>query len=75
MRRTTVRNRAFQRIGSLYGPLIDPNHFLGRSSFDIKRKAKKESNEPVDHSAKQIVLNPLKHTKDELGMRLENNRA
>lgn len=35
MWRPNIRNRAFDRMGERYGHLIDPYHFLGRSSFDI----------------------------------------
>jgi HSP20 family molecular chaperone IbpA len=35
MLRANIRNRAFDRMGEGFAPLIDPNHFLGRSAFDI----------------------------------------
>ncbi|MCB0581051.1 MAG: Hsp20/alpha crystallin family protein [Phaeodactylibacter sp.] len=35
MWRAKIRNRAFDRMGEEYARLIDPNHFLGRSAFDI----------------------------------------
>lgn len=37
MRRTNIRNRAFDRIGGRFGTLIDPYHFGGKSAFDVKR--------------------------------------
>lgn len=35
MLRANIRNRAFDRMGEGFAPLIDPDHFLGRSAFDI----------------------------------------
>jgi HSP20 family protein len=35
MWRANLKNRAFDRMGEQWAPLIDPNHFLGRSAFDI----------------------------------------
>ncbi|MCO6479497.1 MAG: Hsp20/alpha crystallin family protein [Phaeodactylibacter sp.] len=35
MWRPKIKNRAFDRMGEEYAKLIDPNHFLGRSAFDI----------------------------------------
>lgn len=37
MWRPDIRNRAFDRMGERYAPIIDPDHFLGRSAFDIER--------------------------------------
>ena len=42
MWRANIKNRAFDRMGEYYAPLIDPYHFLGRSAFDVPRpKGKK----------------------------------
>lgn len=38
MWRPKIKNRAFDRMGEEYAKLIDPNHFLGRSAFDIPYK-------------------------------------
>jgi HSP20 family protein len=38
MQKFKLRNHAFDRIGDSYGPVIDPDHFLGFSAFDVKRK-------------------------------------
>ncbi len=38
MWRPKIKNRAFDRMGEEYAKLIDPNHFLGRSAFDIHYK-------------------------------------
>lgn len=35
MWRANIKNRTFDRMGEEWAPLIDPNHFLGRSAFDI----------------------------------------
>ncbi len=35
MIRANIKNRAFDRMGEQWAPLIDPNHFLGRTAFDI----------------------------------------
>lgn len=35
MFRSPIRNHAFDRMGERFGSLIDPDHFLGRSAFDI----------------------------------------
>ena len=37
MWRPDIKNRAFDRMGERYAPIIDPDHFLGRSAFDIER--------------------------------------
>ena len=37
MWRANIKNRAFDRMGERYARLIDPNHFLGKSAFDIPR--------------------------------------
>ena len=36
-----IRNHAFERMGD-FGHLIDGDHFLGRSAFDIQRKKEGE---------------------------------
>jgi HSP20 family protein len=33
-----IRNRAFERMGSHYGPVIDHDHFLGYTAFDVKKR-------------------------------------
>ncbi|MCB0586866.1 MAG: Hsp20/alpha crystallin family protein [Phaeodactylibacter sp.] len=38
MWRAKIKNRSFDRMGEEYARLIDPNHFLGRSAFDIHYK-------------------------------------
>lgn len=35
MWRAEIKNHAFERFGEEFHPLLDSNHFLGRSSFDI----------------------------------------
>lgn len=35
MWRANIKNRTFDRMGEEWAPVIDPNHFLGRSAFDI----------------------------------------
>jgi len=40
MWRPNISNRAFDRMGERYAPIIDPYHFLGRSAFDIPWKKK-----------------------------------
>lgn len=35
MWRANIKNRTFDRMGEEWAPIIDPNHFLGRSAFDI----------------------------------------
>ena len=38
MQKLRIRNHAFDRIGDQYAPVIDPDHFLGFSAFDVARK-------------------------------------
>lgn len=38
MWRANIKNRAFDRMGERFAPLVDPYHFLGKTAFDIKRK-------------------------------------
>lgn len=38
MQKLRIRNHAFDRIGDQYSPVIDPDHFLGFSAFDVARK-------------------------------------
>lgn len=33
----SISNHTFDRMGTRFAPLIDPDHFLGRSAFDIPR--------------------------------------
>lgn len=40
MLRANIRNRAFDRMGEGFAHLIDPNHFMGRSAFDIPYREK-----------------------------------
>jgi HSP20 family protein len=40
MIKNRIRNRAFTRIGDRYSPVIDHDHFLGFSAFDVKRAEK-----------------------------------
>ncbi|MCB9272541.1 MAG: Hsp20/alpha crystallin family protein [Lewinellaceae bacterium] len=35
MIRPPIKNRSFDRMGEKFSTIIDPNHFLGRSSLDI----------------------------------------
>lgn len=37
MWRPKIKNHAFDRMGERFGPYIDPDHFMGKSAFDIKR--------------------------------------
>ncbi|NBC06402.1 MAG: Hsp20 family protein [Bacteroidetes bacterium] len=45
MLRAPIQNRAFDRMGERWARLIDPYHFLGRSSFDVHLK---EGRPPVN---------------------------
>ena len=45
MLRAPIQNRAFDRMGERWARLIDPYHFLGRSSFDVHMK---EGRPPVN---------------------------
>lgn len=38
MQKFRIRNHAFDRIGDTYSPVIDHDHFLGRSAFSIPWK-------------------------------------
>lgn len=42
MLRPNIRNRAFDRMGERFGPLVDPYHFGGKNAFEIKRKKRKQ---------------------------------
>ncbi|PHN01701.1 Hsp20/alpha crystallin family protein [Flavilitoribacter nigricans] len=42
MWRANIKNRTFDRMGEEWAPVIDPNHFLGRSAFDIPYPADKK---------------------------------
>jgi len=42
MLRANIRNRAFDRMGEGFAHLIDPNHFMGRSAFDIPYRNKEK---------------------------------
>lgn len=45
MWRANIKNRTFDRMGEEWAPVIDPNHFLGRSSFDIHYHKKEKAPE------------------------------
>ncbi len=70
MFRPKIRNHAFERMGENYARLIDPDHFLGRSAFDIKYKDD-EAMPPVniirkDEKIFEMELAVPGFTKDEL---------
>lgn len=70
MFRPKIRNHAFERMGENYARLIDPDHFLGRSAFDIKYKDE-EVVPPVniirkDEKIFELELAVPGFTKDEL---------
>jgi HSP20 family protein len=48
MQRYTIRNRAFDRMGERYAPIIDHDHFLGRSAFDVPHQYSKIKKPPVN---------------------------
>ncbi len=46
MFRPKLSNHSFERMGEAYAPLIDRDHFLGRSAFDIPYES--ENKPPVN---------------------------
>lgn len=56
MIRPNIANRSFDRMGERYAHLIDPYHFLGRSSFDIPRHGKKVPAVNLLQNGKDFVL-------------------
>lgn len=56
MFRPNIRNRSFDRMGERYAHVIDPYHFLGRSSFDIPRHERKEPSVNIRREGADFVL-------------------
>lgn len=74
MWRANIKNRAFDRMGERFAPLIDPNHFLGKSAFDIKRKPLEEPAVNIRKTAKLLEMEVAVpgYKKDEIQVLLEN---
>lgn len=56
MLRPNIRNRSFDRMGEKYSHLIDPYHFLGRSSFDIPWPEEKVPSVNIHRNGADFVL-------------------
>lgn len=56
MLRPNIRNRSFDRMGERYSKLIDPYHFLGRSSFDIPWHEEKVPSVNIHRNGTDFVL-------------------
>lgn len=71
--RTNLHNHAFDWMGDGYRPLIDPSHFLGRSSFDFPWHAVPPAN--VSKQDKKVVFDIAVpgFTKDDLEVTIKGN--
>ncbi|MDX1942674.1 MAG: Hsp20/alpha crystallin family protein [Saprospiraceae bacterium] len=67
MLRAKIRNRAFDRMGENFAHLIDPDHFLGRTAFDIPyHKEMPPANIRKEGKIFELELAVPGFTKDEL---------
>ena len=75
MWRASISNRPFDRMGERFAPLVDPNHFMGRSAFDIKRHNKDVPAANVIKKGKlfELQLAVPGYAKDELDVTLKDN--
>ena len=74
MLRANTRNHAFNLMGDRFAPVIDRDHFLGQSAFDIPRKRE----EPPANITKEGELFHLEiavpgFAKEDLEIRIEND--
>lgn len=74
MFRPKIRNHAFERMGENFAHLIDPDHFLGRSAFDIKYKKDLPAANIIHKDEKifELELAVPGFTKDELEVLVSN---
>lgn len=73
MLRPKIRNKAFDRMGENFARLIDPDHFLGRTAFDIPyRKDQPPVNIKKDGKIFELELAVPGFTKDELEIILKD---
>lgn len=76
MWRANIKNRAFDHMGEEWAPLIDPNHFLGRSAFDIPYpKSKKAPPAKLLRKGDLLVLEVTvpNYKKEELEVEVNND--
>lgn len=73
MLRPKIRNKAFDRMGENFARLIDPDHFLGRTAFDIPyRKDQPPVNIKKDGKIFELELAVPGFKKDELEIILKD---
>ncbi len=73
MLRPKIRNKAFDRMGENFARLIDPDHFLGRTAFDIPyRKDQPPVNIKKNGKIFELELAVPGFTKDELEIILKD---
>ncbi len=73
MLRPKIRNKAFERMGENFAHLIDPDHFLGRTAFDIPyTKEMPPANIRKSGKIFELELAVPGFTKDELEIIVKN---
>ena len=76
MWRANIKNRSFDWMGEEWAPLIDPNHFLGRSALDIPYpKADKGPSASLLKEEDLMILEIRvpDYKKDELSVEVKND--
>lgn len=75
MWRAKIHNRAFDRMGEGFAPLIDRDHFLGHSAFDIKRHDDQQPAANLTKKGNEFVLELAVpgYAKEELEILVEND--
>ncbi len=75
MLRPKIKNHAFERMGENFAHLIDPDHFLGRSAFDIpyKKKNVPPANIRQENKLFELELAVPGFNKDEIEIVVKDN--
>lgn len=74
MWRAEIKNHAFERFGEEFHPVLDSDHFLGRSSFDIPyQQTAPPANLKKDGDLFELELAVPGFVKDEIEITLKDN--
>jgi len=74
MWRAEIKNHAFERFGEEFHPVVDSNHFLGRSPFDIQyQQSTPPANLRKDGDLFELELAVPGFTKEEIEITLKDD--
>ena len=74
MSRFPIKNRAFDRIGNSFSPVIDHDHFLGMTAFDIPYRKQPRVNLKRSGSDYEMQLSVPGFKKEELTVEVKDDR-